>query len=137
MSWPSTTRTTIETHEVRHLHSRSICQRAMSNNVTAGVKTSREWRQVILAGMSFLAILLHLITLVSSVCLGGNVVRAVQQNKLSSETIVFSSQTLIVKTCLTYYYAFVYIVFNILLYDEIYNQLVPHILQNWFLPSYF
>ena len=87
--------------------------------------------------MSFLAIILHLVTLVSSVCLGGNVDRAVQQNKSSSDTIVFSSQTLIVKTCLTYFYVFVYVVFNILYHDEIYDQLVPHILQNWFLPSYF
>lgn len=92
----------------------NIGQRARSNIVTSGVKTSRERRQVILAGFSFLAILLHLVTLVSSVCLGGNVDRAVQQNKSSSETIVFSSQTLIVKTCLTYFYVFVYVVFNIL-----------------------
>jgi hypothetical protein len=32
---------------------------------------------------------------------------------------------------------FVYIIINILLYDEINGQLVPHNLQNWFLPFLF
>ena len=63
--------------------------------------------------------------------------RPVQPNELSSETIIFSSQSLNVKTWLMYFYIFLYVAFNILLYDKIYNQLVPHILQNWFLPFYF
>jgi hypothetical protein len=54
--------------------------------------------------------------------------------EFSMEIIIFFSQSLITKTCLQ---AFVNFIINILLYDKINGQLVPHNLQNWFLPYYF